>query len=254
MKKKYDEIDILLKKMNRLFLTLQPGVKNKIDLDLLKDYTKQFYELLLEYESGKDVSVVIEEKRPEHFTMREISSEKTEENLTKQKLEESAQPVIQHTQKNDTPEIKFVNGSEEEEKIVMPKVEKKPELQKTAEVQNKKLLAKPEDDGDEEEVEKSAIGHKLSNGKKSLAEKINATAPVDLRRAIDLNDKFYFIRELFSGDHNAFDTAIKFMNSMQGMDDVKRYVQVELSVKYDWKHGSESVERFYSVLKEKFNS
>jgi hypothetical protein len=199
----------------------------------MKDYTKQYYELLLEYESGKDVSIVIEEKKQEPEMKQE-------------------EPKTIELPEAEKPELKYVKAGEEEEKVVMPKTHKKPEPEKSAEIKNKKPLTIQEDDDDRDDEEKTTIGDKISKGKKTLADKLNANGEVDLRRAIDLNDKYFFIRELFNGDHNAFDTSVKLMNGMACIADVKAYVENELSTKYNWKDNPESVERFYEVLHEKF--
>lgn len=252
MEKKILEMEILLMKINRLFHTLKPGRINKIDLDLMKDYTKEYYELLLEYESGKDISIIIEEKKTEP----EIKAVEVKivELKKEQELPREEKPVLIKLQEEKVQELKYVKGGEEEEKVVIPKTEKTIQPEKQEEVKNKKPLTKQEDDDGDDNEEKTALGDKLSKGKKTLADKLNANGTLDLRRAIDLNDKFFFIRELFQGDHNAFDTTIKFMNGMTGIEDVKAFVERELSPKYNWNNNPEGVQRFYEVLEEKFGS
>jgi hypothetical protein len=46
----------------------------------------------------------------------------------------------------------------------------------------------------------------------------------NLADAIGINDKFYFIREIFSGNHASYDEAIKKLNSVQEIDDARAVI------------------------------
>ncbi|MBC8045754.1 MAG: hypothetical protein H7Y00_03075 [Fimbriimonadaceae bacterium] len=244
MENKITEMEILLDKMNRLFRNFKNSNQkiNAIDIDLMKDYTKQFYELLSEYQSGEDVTITIQEKKNIQF----INEPVIKHEYPKIEIPKIEIPEIK------TPEIKTPEVKVEPKEVIHKTEEKKPEPVINF-TETKKRLAMIDDDEEETEMN-TALHNKLPKNKKTLAHKIKTTKTVDLRQSIDLNDKFFFIRELFKGDHNAFDISIRHINNLTSMDEVKIYIESELSKKYNWQKDSESMERFYEVISEKFSA
>jgi len=230
MENKMPAMEILLDKMRRLLNSISTtnGRANSIDLDLMKDYTKQLYELLLEHETGKDISITIEEniEKPADFSMPKV------------------------VKSDIKPPVKTLAGNDEVEKLVMKHVHEKTVTGSNEEPKTKKPLVMHEDDEEDEEM--SAMSNKIAKDKKTLADKLKTAGSVDLLSAIDLNDKSFFIRELFRGDHHAFSTAIKHMNALPDMSAVHTYIANECMTKYAWKATDESYIRFCEVLKEKF--
>ncbi|MBC8173664.1 MAG: hypothetical protein H7X71_07150 [Chitinophagales bacterium] len=245
MHDKIRDIESLLDKMNRLFrnFRMSDNRVDKIDLDLMKDYTKQMYEYILEYESGKEISVKIQ----------------TEDAPTENRHEEK-----KVTQKSDDYYIQSEKKKTEEPIVEIAKIEprdrKIPDQQKEStasplvtkqEIKNKKPLSFADKEEGEEDP-RTELHSKLSKDKKTLGDKIKTKPVFDLRNAIDLNDKFYFIKELFKGDHNAYDKSIRFINNLSTFEDARTYVEKELTAAYNWKSNADSVQRLLEAIKIKF--
>ena len=247
MNSKLTDIEVLLDKINRLFRNFRnedPTV-NKVELELFKDYTRQLYDKLWEYELSKSSS---ENRQPvKNDTI--LPKEEKPEKIQKEEpvIVKMAEPEKQEP-KREEPVLSVKN--ETEKKDIQPEIiAKKEEVKKPDPVKTKKPFAFTGDEEEEDAV--TGISHKLQTEKTTLADKIGGKKVHDLRSAFDLNDKFYFIRELFRGDHNAFDKAIRYINSLTSYDDAKFYVQKELATNYDWKN-TDSVEKLLDVVKVKF--
>lgn len=96
------------------------------------------------------------------------------------------------------------------------------------------------------------LNEKLAAEKEILADKIKTRKADDLRTAIDLNEKFFFINELFKGDALAFDKSIRFLNGLTSMQDAMVYIEKELGVNYDWKSKKEATEKFIKAISVKY--
>lgn len=73
----------------------------------------------------------------------------------------------------------------------------------------------------------------------------------DLRRAININDKFSFMNELFHSNMKAYNDFIMRLNSMEQHDEAYAYV-AEMSRQQGWDNDSLAVKTFYSILERKF--
>ena len=73
----------------------------------------------------------------------------------------------------------------------------------------------------------------------------------DLRRAININDKFSFMNELFHSNMKAYNDFIMRLNSMEKHDEAYAYV-AEMSRQQGWDNDSLAVKTFYSILERKF--
>lgn len=99
---------------------------------------------------------------------------------------------------------------------------------------------------------KHFLNEKLAREKVILADKIQNKKVDDLRTSIDLNEKFFFIKELFKNDSLAYDKAIRFLNGLTNFNDVQVYVAKELAVNYNWQNKTDAMERFLETVKVKF--
>ena len=100
--------------------------------------------------------------------------------------------------------------------------------------------------------DKPTLNEILKKEDAPLAETAVKTKISNLKTAIDINQKFSFINELFNGDVDAFTQALNQLNSFDNHQAAKEYLTVDLKAKYNWTDDvksltelSEFVERRY---------
>ena len=69
---------------------------------------------------------------------------------------------------------------------------------------------------------------------KELAEKLAETPIADLKKAIPLNDRLLYTRELFAGDGKAFEDALASLNSFGNFEEARDYLVQYCAVYYTW--------------------
>lgn len=77
---------------------------------------------------------------------------------------------------------------------------------------------------------------------------------IDIRTVIGINDKYLFISELFRDDRNAYDAAIRQLNTFTNLQEAMRFAENELQNKYDWDREDATVQAFYTLLSSSFPS
>jgi hypothetical protein len=76
---------------------------------------------------------------------------------------------------------------------------------------------------------------------------------LDLRRMIDVNQRFLFIRELFSGNSEAYNNAVRKLNDMANMDLARQYLERDLAPQFGWGPENEAYQQFIELLESKLN-
>jgi hypothetical protein len=71
----------------------------------------------------------------------------------------------------------------------------------------------------------------------------------DLAKAIGLNDKFLFIRELFNGDKEKYHEAIQIINEMPSYEEAENYIRE----RFNWDEEQPEVEKFMDLVRRKFS-
>ncbi len=79
-------------------------------------------------------------------------------------------------------------------------------------------------------------------------EKLQRHLSKDIRKAISLNDRFRFQRELFAGSANAMDTAIEHIEVMTSYGNAELYFYSQLN----WDRENEVVKDFMSIVRNHF--
>ncbi len=83
-----------------------------------------------------------------------------------------------------------------------------------------------------------------------LSSRLQAKPVQDIGKAIGLNDKFHYIRELFKGDHALYDKTIQALNHAQDFKDAFSY----LNEHFDWDMDDPSVQTLLELTRRKFIS
>ncbi len=89
--------------------------------------------------------------------------------------------------------------------------------------------------------EKVSVLDKISENQQSesVAEKIQKDKTTSLKLAIGINDKFYFINELFDGNMKEYNDTIDKLDSFETLNDAYEYMN-SLIEKYKWAKDSDA--------------
>jgi len=155
-----------------------------------------------------------------------------------------------------------------EPKPVEVKVEKKPDAAPT-------LSAKPEQPGwpvdPEQDIptlskqngykeinevigqKSESLNDRWKSGQTELKSMLTATPIRDLKKAIGINDRFVFLRELFRGDEAMYERSIKTINNFRIFPEAQYWIERELKIKLGWDENADTVQHFYQLVKRRFS-
>ncbi len=98
-----------------------------------------------------------------------------------------------------------------------------------------------------------SINDRFKERPNDLVDKLSAEPVGDLRQFLDLSQKYEFISQLFNGDVDHFNTALKRLNSSETYADAENYINTELLTRYDWKGKEKQVEKLTKLLHRRFH-
>lgn len=91
----------------------------------------------------------------------------------------------------------------------------------------------------------------MDNEENTVADKIKRNKINDLKNAIDINQKFLFVNELFGGDMNAYTDAIEHLNSLSKLDEALDYM-AELTNRYNWDLDNEAINHLIRFIERRY--
>ena len=95
----------------------------------------------------------------------------------------------------------------------------------------------------------ASLNEKLKQTKIELGDTLVELPVKDLKKAIGINDRFLFIRELFANDSNAFDQAIEDLDLCQTIEQAVSY----LKKNFKWTK-NEASQKFLILVKRRFSN
>jgi len=81
-----------------------------------------------------------------------------------------------------------------------------------------------------------------------VASSITETAVSDIWSAITINERFLFIRELFSNDHEGFKNTVTLLNSLNSWEAAKKF----MTDRFEWDKNNPVAEDFLNVVRRRF--
>jgi hypothetical protein len=91
------------------------------------------------------------------------------------------------------------------------------------------------------------------NAVPELASKLSGQEKIlDLRKAININDRFQYINHLFKGDETMYERSIITINGFTNMAEASLWISRELSFKLSWKNDDELVQQFNQLISRRF--
>lgn len=251
-KKIVEELNELLKKYNEEGETL-----SQIDIDLLKGKTRNTYDLLMKLSSSSidqvdevlvDVVEMVTPPAIENTTKKgdanqEEFIEKPDESIINEAPiievdieisveDESGEATISLVETDS--DIISENSADEIPEIVAEaeiiSTEAKEILSETVEID----LFSENTIGEKFEEQKTVV-EKISEEQKieSVGEKIQQDKISGLKNAIGINEKFYFINELFGGDMKLYNEAIENLDNLNDLDSAANLIN-EYKSQHNW--------------------
>jgi hypothetical protein len=91
-----------------------------------------------------------------------------------------------------------------------------------------------------------------SGGLKSPEPEASKPAIQDLKRAINLNEKLLFVKDLFDGYNLAYAEAIDLLNKMPDFNTADQFLKKHYAGKHNWAAKQNTVDQFYELLHQRF--
>ena len=224
---------------------------SKIDMDLLLQRVRELYDQLLMFDqqgfSSKRTSASMDtepiQSRPEPETNVATELQEPEKNIEKE--EEDTLEYIE--QKDDNTEKKASPQTEtKKSEAPQPKDSKKakPIKETQASKSSQEVVA------DKYQNKKTYRHDNLAQqqSKNDLSSMMQSKPISDLTKAIGVNDKFHFIRELFDGNRDHYHEAIQLLNEIPTFEEAQTY----LHETFDWNWEDPVTKKFLELIKRKF--
>jgi hypothetical protein len=205
-----------IKEIEDVVLGLEQSKKiPAIDVDLLLDKTRNFYEMLLMLRKN----AIEEERQTPPVTNQETQSPV---------VEKTVEPVI------ELPTIQ----------PPLKEVPKEINIPVKSEPGDQKILS------DRFHKSKSSLNETINQGKSyhDISSKLQSKPITNISEAIGLNEKFAFIHRLFRGDANRYNETIHYLNNAPNFNEAYNY----LNENFDWDMDGELVQKILDLIRRKF--
>lgn len=114
--------------------------------------------------------------------------------------------------------------------------------------------ASPKEVNDSVQEEKPSLNDKLKTPQKEVSETLNEQTIKDLKKGIDVNERFLYINELFRSDETMYERSIKTINSFSIWPEAEYWISRELKIKLGWDDKHPVVQQFYQLVRRRFSA
>lgn len=236
---------------------------SRLDLDIMMERTREFYELLCDYQSDKVANVVAKHdstdveineggeliNRDVEF---EIETPENDDNDKELNFEENGEEVVESIEET-------VDNQEE----TSADVEENPVEENPAD-ENNEIVAEDEDEEDwedeDDEVfrvetpkeEENPVEEKPAEPEdNSLAAKLTRAHVDDIRMALGINDKVMIINDLFNGSVDRYNKSIDALNDFPTLSGARVYMS-ELQIELQWDTECQSYKMLNDLVERRF--
>ena len=98
-----------------------------------------------------------------------------------------------------------------------------------------------------------SVNDTLKEATTELSARLSEGPVKDLKKAIGVNDRFFFINELFRGDEVMYERSIKTINSFTIWPEAEYWIRRELKTKLGWSDSNETVQQFDQLIRRRFS-
>jgi len=222
---------ILLEKINNLHKNLAKDPHNisSIEKDLLKDYVKGLYELLISPEQNSSKPTIVEPPVEVAHVAKTVAPEEPPSVSEAPGDQPSSSDVVDETPIAATPEKKTYAPPRI---IEIPKALKE-EIASTPPTEAQEVRH----EAPAPQIDDELIGlFEQESTSKDLSGKL-ANKPIsDLTKAISINEKIFTVNELFGGNMIDFEQTLKSLNGCEGYELASLTILTDKAKEYDWIH------------------
>lgn len=214
---------------------------HQIDIDLALSKVRNLYEFFLKFNSQeiyiydnqhKEISTIIQEKKIE-IKNPDVTIEESRKEL---KVEQ--EDLVEKTKIESKKEIK-----EEPELIIETPIKKEQIADVKHTANGNEIVA------DKFQSKRFVHDNITKNeAKNDVSSKMQSKPIKDINTAIGLNDKFIFIRELFSGDKDHYHETIQVLNNFDTFENALQFLQEN----FDWDKEDENFIRLTELVRRKY--
>lgn len=206
-----------------------------IELDLTLSKLQNVYELLLmirdhevlEKGMASDIS-----KNREVEQKDVIEEEKT--SPKQEEIKEKKELIVIEKEESKVIDKEIISSIEEDTA--------KANIDSTSENQKSKTISERFDKGGD------FLNEKLAGNKSNISDNLLSKPIESIAGSLGVNDKFYFMRELFDGKAEAFRQAVETLDKANNFNEAYNY----LSNQFSWNMDSESVQSLLNLIRRKF--
>lgn len=238
---KKDEKNIVLelkRQLGRMMVQVDYMYRNdremsRLDVDVMMEHTRDIYDLLCDYQAGKESFDEVEMPEDEGFKAEineggEIINRDVE--LEIETPEEKKEEMAEDS--NDSVDEEFEDEDWEDEEDETFRVEPVQEnVPETVEEEPRFVDEEPEDN--------------------SLAARLQRTHVSDIRAALGINDKMMIINELFNGSFERYNKSIEALNEFPTLSGAKVYMS-ELQIELQWDVESQAYRMLNDLVERRF--
>jgi hypothetical protein len=249
------EVDSTEQEIGRLVagFSSDPEKIARIDIDLALEKIRKLYDMVLKLE-GSESEVIMDRVEKEEVIVEEPALPQVEK-----EIEEPEDSLVVKEEMDVKEEISAEKENAEKpgetETSVLFETETKPEKPESIERVNQvstgvtmDLFGETVADKIAPEADKTvadSISEKIIE--ESVADVINKTGISDLKAAIGINEKFFFINELFDGNMKDYNDTIDTLNTFADKNEAVDYF-TGLKSKNQWKDDNEAVVQLMELI------
>lgn len=214
----------------------------QLELEMILSKIKKLYEKSIVFNYLNEV-----EQDDEQF----LRSEPPEK-VDKKPLEQEV--VVQKKDKMEGTQLEYVERFEDEN-IKKSADEPEPDgISRKEPLKNISLQREDINSKLKDRIGNSSLNEKIYDNKtdSTVAGKLEKKKIESLNKAIGTNEKFVFTRELFGNDREAFNQAIKNIDSLSSYEEAEKYIHENIAGKFEWDFNLKSVVTFFDLLKRRF--
>lgn len=258
---KFKRLKEIATELNRKLEQLHEGILSKDELENLTEESRELYERLvvLRFKAYQEEVNGTPVAKKEESTVPVVENTKTEE--TTDPVSEPVVPYISfrldnHEKAENGTQVSLIDAIEEVAKEIKKEENILTETNVTAPVATSVQAvpsAKPSINEQMMQQTKESLHDKLAKAvehKESLNNKMEHTSIPDLKRAISLNQRFQFSKELFKGNNQEYEVAIEKLNTTTREDAMKQLEN--LKTKYDWNATSAVAHDFMDLVERRY--
>jgi len=223
------------------FLSTTPDNISAIDKDTFLMKLRELYDLVL-FDSAKKIEETIVDTIPEKEEPKVEEAKNTKKTAqfvytqteTTKKVEEKPKTVIEKVKETTPPVVEKKEEPKKEPEVVVEIAKEEPKKEPEAVVETAK--EEPKDnkvstEGDFNEDFEELFVYKQAT---DLAAKLSESPISNLSQVLGLNEKFYYINELFGGDAAKFNQAIDYLNTIGDFDKARLYMEQNFVEQLGW--------------------